>query len=173
MRLRPILLLSKPCLKTKVRYTESMRSQPLLKWCVTLALVVTVSACADDRPWVEVKGERYKVTVADDHQSRARGLMFVDHLPEDEGMWFVFRQEAPRAFWMRNTRIPLDIIYLNGQLEVVDIIKNAKPCRSQRCPTYPSARPAQHVLELNAGHSDRLGLNIGDVIIVSFLNHTP
>jgi len=160
-------------LKIKVRYTEVMTNHPILKWFLALALMVTLSACANDRPWVEVKGERYKVAIADDDESRARGLMFVDHLPDDEGMWFVFRQEAPRAFWMRNTRIPLDIIYLNGQLEVVDIIKNAKPCRSQRCPTYPSARPAQHVLELNAGHSDRLGLEIGDVVIVSFLNQKP
>lgn len=150
-----------------------MTSLSFTRLFFSLALMVAVSACADDRPWVEVKGERYKVAIADDDQSRARGLMFVDHLPDDEGMLFLFRREEPRAFWMRNTRILLDIIYLNGNLEVVDIIKNAKPCRSQRCPTYPSARPAQYVLELNGGHSDRLGLQIGDVIIVSFLNHTP
>jgi len=150
-----------------------MRSQPISKWLFAVALMVTLSACADDRPWVEVKGERFKVAIADDDESRARGLMFVDHLPDDEGMLFLFRREAPRAFWMRNTRIPLDIIYLNRQLEVVDIIKNAKPCRSQRCPNYPSAKPAQYVLELNGGKSDQLGLRLGDVITIGQLNRQP
>ena len=150
-----------------------MTPHALTRCFFALALMVAVSACADDRPWVEVKGERFKVAIADDDESRARGLMFVDHLPDDEGMLFLFRREGPRAFWMRNTRIPLDIIYLNGQLKVVDIIKNAKPCRSQRCPNYPSAKPAQYVLELNGGKSDELGLRPGDVIIIGQLDHQP
>ncbi len=151
-----------------------MRSiHPIYRFLLLLALIVSVSACANDAPWVEVKGERFEVTIADDDQSRARGLMFVDELPADQGMFFVFRREAPRAFWMRNTRIALDIIYLNAELEVVDIIKNAKPCRSQRCPSYPSARPAQYVLELNGGMSDRLGLNTGDTINVGNIELTP
>lgn len=138
-----------------------------------LTLIVSVGACASDAPWVEVKGERFTVTIADDDQSRARGLMFVDELPDDQGMLFVFRREAPRAFWMRNTRIPLDIIYLDAEFQVVTIIKNAKPCRTQRCPSYPSVKPAQYVLELNGGMSDQLGLEVGDVITVGHINPTP
>lgn len=150
-----------------------MKSFHLIFRCLfVLTLIASVGACASDAPWVEVKGERFTVTIADDDQSRARGLMFVDELPDDQGMLFVFRREAPRAFWMRNTRIPLDIIYLNATLQVVDIIKNAKPCRSQRCPSYPSAKPAQYVLELNGGMSDRLGLEIGDSITVGHINPT-
>lgn len=140
------------------------------RFLFALTLIVSVGACASDAPWVEVKGERFKVMIADDDQSRARGLMFVDELPDDQGMLFVFRREAPRAFWMRNTRIPLDIIYLDAELQVVTIIKSAKPCRTQRCPSYSSASPAQYVLELNGGMSDRLGLEIGDVVAVGNIN---
>ncbi|HEY7906616.1 MAG TPA: DUF192 domain-containing protein [Wenzhouxiangella sp.] len=143
------------------------------RFLFVLTLIVSVGACASDAPWVEVKGERFKVTIADDDQSRARGLMFVDELPDDQGMLFVFRREAPRAFWMRNTRIPLDIIYLDAEFQVVTIIKNAKPCRTQRCPSYPSVKPAQYVLELNGGMSDQLGLEVGDAITVGHLNPTP
>lgn len=143
------------------------------RFLFVLTLIVSVGACASDAPWVEVKGERFTVTIADDDQSRARGLMFVDELPDDQGMLFVFRREAPRAFWMRNTRIPLDIIYLDAEFQVVTIIKNAKPCRTQRCPSYPSVKPAQYVLELNGGMSDQLGLEVGDVITVGHINPTP
>lgn len=140
------------------------------KFLFALTLILSVGACASDAGWVEVKGERFKAMIADDDQSRARGLMFVDDLPDDQGMLFVFRREAPRAFWMRNTRIPLDIIYLDAELRVVTIIKSAKPCRTQRCPSYSSASPAQYVLELNGGMSDRLGLEIGDVVAVGNIN---
>ena len=143
-----------------------------VQWLGLLLLVLLLAGCPNDQAWVEVKGERFKVAVADDDASRARGLMFVDELGDDEGMVFLFRREAPRAFWMKNTRIPLDIIYLDQSWAVVDIIENAKPCRTQRCPAYPSQRPAQYVLELNGGLSEQLGLRVGDAIIVGNLPTT-
>jgi len=135
-----------------------------------LILTMLLVGCPSDEPWVEVKGKRFVVAIADDDESRARGLMFVDSLPQDQGMLFLFRREEPRAFWMKNTRIPLDIIYLNKDFTVVDIIKNAKPCRSSRCVSYPSKHPTQYVLELNGGMSDQLGLVVGDAIVVGPLN---
>jgi uncharacterized membrane protein (UPF0127 family) len=141
------------------------------RWGLAITVVLLLSGCPNDRPWVEVKGERFHVAIAADDESRSRGLMFVDELPRDEGMLFIFRQMAPRAFWMKNTRIPLDIIYLDSNLKVVSIIKNAKPCKTPRCPSYPSQRPAQYVLELNAGMSDQLGLVVGDSIVVGALDH--
>lgn len=149
-------------------------NQCKLRMILALLALMVLTGCPNDQAWVEVQGQRFKVAIADDDPSRTRGLMFVDQLPKDEGMLFIFRSEAPRAFWMKNTRIVLDIIYLDKNLAVVDIIKNAKPCRSARCPSYPSQKPAQYVLELNGGLSDELGLNIGDVITVGniTLNHT-
>ena len=141
----------------------------MMRWPGVVVAILLLTGCPDDTPWVEVKGQRFNVEIAADDQSRARGLMFVDALPEDEGMFFIFRRMQPRAFWMKNTRIPLDIIYLDQNLEVVSIIKNAKPCKTPRCPSYPSGRPAQYVLELNGGMSDQLGLVEGDSIVVGNL----
>ena len=141
----------------------------IMRWSGVLVAIFLLTGCPDDTPWVEVKGQRFNVEIAADDQSRARGLMFVDDLPEDEGMLFIFRRMQPRAFWMKNTRIPLDIIYLDQNLKVVSIIKNAKPCKTPRCPSYPSGQPAQYVLELNGGMSDQLGLVEGDSIVVGNL----
>jgi len=117
-------------------------------------------------PHVDFDDHRYYVDIADDDRSRARGLMFVDEMDANRGMFFIFRREAPRSFWMRNTRIPLDIIYLDRELRVVSISEDTPPCRTQRCPSYPSEGPAQYVLELNAGQAARIGLDPGDQIQV-------
>jgi uncharacterized membrane protein (UPF0127 family) len=63
---------------------------------------------------------------------------------------------------MKNTRIPLDILYFNDDLEVVSMSENTPPCRVRRCPSYPSALPARFVLELNAGLAAKLGVEVGD-----------
>jgi len=130
------------------------------------AVFLAMAGCHADEPWVEVAGKRYYVQIADDDQERARGLMFVDSMPENEGMLFIFRTMEPRAFWMRNTRIPLDIVYLDDELRIVAWSLDTPPCRTRNCPNYPSVRPAQYVLEVNAGQMEALGAAIGDVIEV-------
>ncbi|MFW5815586.1 MAG: DUF192 domain-containing protein [Wenzhouxiangella sp.] len=142
-----------------------MRFPPRPCWLALCALLL-LSACQADQPWVEVNGERFWVEVAADDSSRAMGLMFRDELADDRGMFFLFRREAPRSFWMMNTRIPLDIIYLDRELRVVSIVANARPCRRSPCPSYPSRGPAQFVLELNAGRAAALGLEPGDQLVV-------
>lgn len=113
-------------------------------------------------PWVELAGERFMVEVADDDASRARGLMFRDRLEPGTGMLFIHDAEEPQAFWMKNTRIPLDILYFDAQRRLVSASRRTPPCsRGDRCPVYPSAGPAQYTLELNAGEADRLGVGPG------------
>ena len=141
----------------------------ILKLLVAAITFAALVACHAGEPWVEVKGKRFYVEIADDDRSRTRGLMFRDELADNRGMLFIFRQEAPRSFWMRNTRIPLDIIYLDRDLRVVSVTHNARPCRTQRCPTYPSEGPAMYVLEVNAGQAQALGLEKGDVLTVGNL----
>ncbi len=137
---------------------------PLLVRNILFALcaLLVLSACRADEPWVEVQGKRFYVEIAADDESRAMGLMFRDTLAEDRGMLFLFRREQPRSFWMMNTRIPLDIIYLDRDLRVVSITENARPCPRAPCRAYPSGRPAQFVLEVNAGQAEALGLRVGD-----------
>ena len=65
------------------------------------------------------------------------------------------------TFWMRNTRIPLDIMYFDADLRLINV-QTARPCRTRNCPTYPSTGPAKYVLELNAGKAAELGAQPGD-----------
>lgn len=130
-------------------------------------LLLTTAAHADDTPAlgnVTLRGERFAVEVVADDASRARGLMFRESMAADRGMLFVFEFEQPLAFWMRNTKIPLDILYFDRDRKLVGMHVDVPPCRTVQCPTYPSDRPAQWTVELNAGTAKRLGVQLGDVV---------
>ena len=130
-----------------------------------LSLVAMVcSSCVAQEPYVVLAGERFKVELATTQQEQALGLMFRDSMPDDHGMLFIFPAEGMRGFWMKNTRIPLDIFYFDEELRLVSVSENARPCRTQRCPNYPSAGPAKYVLELNGGKAAELGVQAGDVL---------
>jgi hypothetical protein len=140
----------------------------MLKLTRTLVTALVLSACTAcvGGSYVELKGQRFSVEVADDLEKQALGLMFRTSLPEDHGMLFIFPREAPRSFWMKNTRFPLDIMYFSGDLRLVSVAANAQPCRVEQCPAYPSAGPARYVLELTAGKASELGLVPGDVMVL-------
>lgn len=140
----------------------SMR-HPTKSLVATLMFSLMLSACADGAsPWVELKGQRYDVEVAMDDDSRVRGLMFRDQMADSHGMLFVFEQQQPLAFWMRNTRIPLDILYFDESLKLISVAAGVPPCTTQQCPSYPSKGPGRFVLELNAGQAHKLGAQVGD-----------
>lgn len=132
---------------------------------LALALSFAVGSCgAQPGPWVELKGQRFQVELADTDPARQRGLMQRESLASDRGMLFVFEREAPQAFWMKNTLIPLDILYFDQERRLVSISRDVPPCKSALCPSYPSAGPAKYVLELNAGAAAELGIARGDRI---------
>lgn len=133
-------------------------------WVLLLGTAM-LSACAGSSPVVELKGERYRVEIADDPAERQLGLMFRDHLDADAGMFFIFPRAAPRAFWMKNCRIPLDILFFDADLRLINAHYSVPPCRSRECPSYPSAAPAKYVLELNGGEAAGLNLEPGDRLI--------
>jgi len=93
---------------------------------------------------------------------RARGLMFRETLLPDQGMLFVFERESAVAFWMKNTLIPLDMLWLDHDRHIVHIERNVPPCKADPCPSYAPPRPGLYVLELSAGAADRFGLKAGD-----------
>jgi len=112
--------------------------------------------------WVELGGQRYAIEIADDDAERARGLMFRDELAADHGMLFIHERQEPLAYWMKNTKIPLDILYFDDALKLVSQQRDVPPCSlGDRCPPYPSDAPARYVLELNAGEAARIGLKDG------------
>lgn len=103
----------------------------------------------------------FKVEVMRTDEQRARGLMFRRHMPADRGMLFDFKTEQRVMMWMRNTYIPLDMIFITRTGIVVNVAEDTEPL-SER--TIPSAAPAYAVLEVNAGVARRIGLKPGDQV---------
>jgi len=125
-------------------------------------ILLACSACASGEPRVVLGGKTFSVEVAKTSEEHELGLMFRDSMPADHGMIFIFPDESPRSFWMKNTRIPLDIMYFDKDLRMVSISADTPPCKVARCPSYPSIAPAKYVLELNAGRAAALGVGVGD-----------
>jgi uncharacterized protein len=103
----------------------------------------------------------FKITKAIDPATRAKGLMYVEQMDENRGMLFVFEKEDIHSFWMKNTLIPLDMIWLDKDFEVVHIFSNATPCK-ETCPPIIPSRTAKYVLEINAGLTDKFNIKVGD-----------
>lgn len=126
-------------------------------------VVFIVAGCASDGdPWVELGGQRYTVEIADEEAERGRGLMFRDSMAANHGMLFIHERNEPRSYWMKNTHIPLDILYFDEARRLVSQQRDVPPCAlGDACPSYPSDAPAIYVLELNAGQAARLQLQDG------------
>ncbi len=126
-------------------------------------LMLPLAGCASDSAhWVELGGKRYQVEIADNDEERARGLMFRDGMENNRGMLFIHDTEEPQAYWMKNTRIPLDILYFDNARRLVSQQRDVPACTlGDGCPPYPSDAPARYVLELNAGQAEALKLQDG------------
>lgn len=107
------------------------------------------------------KVAEFEVEVADDLAKRAKGLMFREDLADDEGMWFVFPNEKENIFWMKNTYIPLDMIFVNSDMEIVGVIENAEP---ESTKPLTIGKPSRYILEVNGGRVEELGIEEGDKI---------
>ena len=104
----------------------------------------------------------FEVWIADTPERQRQGLMFVRDLPASQGMLFVNDSPRVSSFWMKNTYIPLDILYFDKNRKLVSQRRDVPPCSlGNRCPPYPSDAPALYVLELNAGQAEALGLKDG------------
>jgi len=117
------------------------------------ALIVTSSE--KHRFWVE-----YARTPA----QRELGLMNRKSLAENQGMLFLFESPSMLTFWMKNTQIPLDMLFVDENWKIIHIQKMAEPCKSDPCAIYASGRKAKYVLEINGGLSDKLGITEDDMI---------
>ena len=106
---------------------------------------------------------RFHTEFADNEAKRETGLMYRRSMKDDQSMWFVFPDEQIRYFYMKNTYIPLDIIYVNRDRKIVSAAKNARPLDET---SLPSGKPAQYVLEIKGGLFDKLGMKEGDSIVI-------
>lgn len=110
------------------------------------------------------EGEIYRtldIEIAETDSSRNRGLMQRDSLPEDSGMLFIFDREEEQGFWMANTPLALDLIFLREDGSILSIAKYVQPMRTE---TVQSNGRAMYVLEVVAGYSDSIGIIEGDVM---------
>ncbi|MEK7540985.1 MAG: DUF192 domain-containing protein [Patescibacteria group bacterium] len=98
----------------------------------------------------------------------SKGLMFRKNLEQDKGMLFVFKKEAKYSFWMKNTLIPLDIIWINKDKKVVFISENAQPCKWYSCYSIKPTAEAKYVLEVNSGVVQKIGLKTEDKLNLTY-----
>ena len=104
----------------------------------------------------------YNLEVAVSPEERTQGLKFRSNLSKDSGMLFIFPEKAKHTFWMKDTIIPLDIIWLDEDYNVVHIVEGAQPCKELPCELFNPQERAVYVLEINSGESRKLDLKIGD-----------
>ena len=131
-----------------------------------IALAITLQACAAKGPSIDLKGQSYSIELAEDDASRERGLMDRESMPTDHGMLFVFQDDAPRAFWMKNCKFPQDMLFFDENRKLVSVQHDVPACTADPCPAYSSGAPARYVLELNAGQAKKLGLTPGDELTI-------
>jgi uncharacterized membrane protein (UPF0127 family) len=129
------------------------------------AALLALAACDDGKPKVVVHGDkgaaRVRVELALTAPEQARGLMWRDHLDSDAGMLFVFGRVRERSFWMKNTPLPLDIIYIDGDGKVVSIAERTTPYSTASIPSHGGAK---YVLEVNGGFAAEHGVHAGSKI---------
>ena len=146
---------------------------------VFLLLMVLIASCSPQMHQVSILTDSGKVSfqvdIADTPESREKGLMNVAYMPENKGMLFVFEDEDIRYFWMKDTLIPLDMIFIDAEGKIVHIEHDARVKTSETVylpddvvvegyKIYSSVVPAKYVLELNAGVAEKKGIHAGQKI---------
>jgi uncharacterized membrane protein (UPF0127 family) len=155
------------------------RHSKLFFFTLLISVLFGITSCKDDKKTIKQtevffkkEGELtvHKITsdstlikldidISDTDFERQTGLMYRSSMRNNQGMFFVFDDEQERSFYMKNTKIPLDLIYIDSDLKIVSFQKNAQPFNES---SLPSNAPAKYVLEVNAGLSDIWQLSVGD-----------
>ncbi len=135
-----------------------------IKYTLILFLIILIS-CSKIENKICLKDKCFNVEIADSNEERSEGLMFRDSLDLDKGMLFIFDEEGKYDFWMKNMKIPLDIIWINEDKEAVYVHKNTPPCPENVCFSVVPDKEAKYVLEINPGVID---INIGDKLEIDY-----
>ncbi len=109
-------------------------------------------------------GTVVSLEVADTEAVRERGLMFRERLAPDQGMIFVFPEPGEYPFWMKNTLIPLDMLWLDARSRIVAMAQSVPPCKADPCPGYPPNAIASYVIEVVSGFASQHRLKVGDTV---------
>ena len=107
------------------------------------------------------------VELANTESLRQQGLMNRTYLAENDGMFFIFDSDVQSGFWMKNTLIPLDLIYIDNNRKIIDIKESFMPCTTADCPIYIAQSSFRYVLEVNSGWALKNGIKIGDCVEIT------
>ena len=118
------------------------------------------------QPLACINSQCFNLEIAQTSKERQQGLMHRTILPTKNGMLFVFPESRLLKFWMKDTLIPLDIIYIQNN-QITEIYKNVQPCQVTNCPNYPSGVANNMALEINAGLSQKFDINVGQTITIN------
>lgn len=130
--------------------------------CVLLVLISFSSLAMGAELSLTLGGKTFTVELAETPEEHATGLMYRTQLAPDHGMLFIYSEPHLVTFWMKNTLLPLDILFFDGEARLIGTYPNVKPCRYDPCRRYPSQAPIQYALELPSGTLSNLGLHKGD-----------
>jgi len=144
-----------------------MKKPIILIW---VSLILIISGCVSIQEQKKIQKvcfneNCYSVELAQTDEQRQTGLMGREYLDKDMGMLFIYEDEGVYPFWMKNTLIPLDMIWIDKNATVGRIIKNAEPCGKEYCPSINPNKKANYVLEINGGEADRIGLSEGSRVV--------
>ncbi len=131
-----------------------------------LAYVLSTNQSATVEIITSEKTVKIYAEIANSPEKWQRGLMSREKLSEYGGMLFIFPDEQPRSFWMKNTLIPLDIIFVASNFTIVDIRASFQPCKSDPCESYRSV-PAKYVIEVNGGFIERNNIEVADKMAIA------
>ena len=143
-----------------------MKNKFFLAILIIIILLIIIFVYATFNPKNKVCFDKncFNVEIASTPEELSNGLMFKKSLDKDSGMLFIFPEEEFHSFWMKNTLIPLDIIWINSNKEIIFIQHNAQPCQEENCEIFTPDKKALYVLEINSGIADKIGLEINDKI---------
>ena len=127
-----------------------------------LSMSLGIFGCQPSGPRACMNGRCVSVEIAQTKEEVARGLQFRESLDQDAGMFFLFPVPDVYRFWMKDTMIPLDMIWADENRTIIFIAKNVPPCEVDPCPNYGPLKKALYVLEVNAGYTDKHGIEPGD-----------
>jgi uncharacterized membrane protein (UPF0127 family) len=153
-------------------------SKPLAALAASIALMAGASAHAEDKPLpvttlvidTDHGPHTFRVEIAADQPSQEKGLMFRKQMAPDAGMLFEFPKPQMEYFWMKNTVLPLDIIFIRANGTISSVAPNAVPYSTT---TIPSVEPVRAVLELNGGRAAELGIEPDNVVHHAFFGNAP
>jgi uncharacterized membrane protein (UPF0127 family) len=138
----------------------------VIKKALILLALIFLIACTHKAPQVEIGDAVVSVELAITAEEQAKGLMHRESMDENAGMLFVFTKEKIPGFWMKNTLIPLDMIFIGSDNKVKEILV-AEPCKKEPCVGYKPKEKVMYVLEVNKGFTERHNVSIGDEIKIS------